>query len=434
MTLQTFAGTWTSRANAGDDVITGVGFTSKVIIVYSGELTNAALNAFQSNYAFHFGVAVGTTATTDQRCLTAVSLDAAATSDVYSAWFRGIICVANNAGTFNAKATISAIGADGFTVTWSVQDAARDYFYLCIGGTDITNVDVDEFSTPASTGDQTISTPGFQPDFLMLFGVQPAATDTASNAGGAINLGFANSTQQCALSVVSEDAVATMDTGRYQRNDKVLVKHSFVDTATKVTEATLSAFTGTGFTLNYTTATNINALGYLAIKGIGSSIGSITSPIVGATPVSQSTTTNTNPTGLMLFSVDNTAQTTLQDNNRLTIGTASDSTHRSTVWCGDQDNVADDVSARYIDTAKVCLIATENATAGSSTKNAVADLSSFDSNGFTLSWSTIDAVNAYEVLFIAFSSTTIAPVAAAAVTTADMGKLGLTPGGMGVSL
>lgn len=424
MTIQTFTGTWTSRATAGNDVITGVGFTPKVIIVYGIGANNGQNNAFTIFYTLNFGVAVGTTAVNDQRCLMTFSNNNVATSDVDSCWYRGIIAASTTTGVFQNKATISAIGADGFTVNWSLQDAARDYFYICIGGDDITNVDVGSLTTPAGTGDQTYTDPNFQPDFLMLFGSTFASDDSAANTSSQMHIGFANAVSQSCVACISEDNVATMDTGRYQRTDKILATFIGNDTATKANEATLSAFTSTGFTLNYTTATAGGLVGYLAIKGIGTTIGAITSPIAGATPVSQFTTTNTSPTGLMLFSTNNTAQTTLQDNNRFTIGSASDTTHRNTCWNGDQDNVANSIAVRYVDTAKICLLATENVVTASSTKNAVADLSSFGSNGFTLSWSTIDAVNAYEVLYIAFSIPTT-------TGTADMGKQGLTPAGMG---
>jgi hypothetical protein len=409
LTVLTKTGSWTSRANTGTDVITGVGFTPKVIIVYSNELTNANLNSFQPHFAFHFGVAVGTTATTDQRCFSTVSLDNSASSSVYRGWFQGIINNCSSTPAFTAKATISVIGSDGFTVNWSQQDAARDYFYLCIGGSDITNVDVGAITLPTAgtTGDVSYTGPNFQPDFVMLFGAGASAEDQVANDCTPI-LGVANGSTQGAFCGISEQARATMDTARYQRSDKCLVKIDSTDTATKALEASFNGFTSTGFTLNYTTVTADAAsdlVGYVVIKGIGSKIGTLTTPTSGGTPVSQTTTVNVAPVGLIMMGAVQVASTSITTTaNQFVFGTASSSSSRNVCYAADNDNVPDSVTVRQTNTTHIIRNITAAATEASSTLLVSADLTSFGSYNFILSYDTIDVNNAIEHIYVAFAN------------------------------
>src|SRR5207244_5441114 len=74
--------------------------------------------------------------------------------------------------------------ADGFTVNVVTADAtSRRVFYLALGG--LTNAVVGNYQTPATTtGNQTITGLGFQPDLLMVLSYggplssSPAQSDT----------------------------------------------------------------------------------------------------------------------------------------------------------------------------------------------------------------------------------------------------------------
>lgn len=74
----------------------------------------------------------------------------------------------------------------------------------------------------------------------------------------------------------------------------------------------------------------------------------------------------------------------------LTSGTSNNVSH----FVGDRDNVPDALANSYIANNKCLTMCTENGTT-SVTVNAEAALSSFDSDGFTLNWTTADATARY---------------------------------------
>jgi hypothetical protein len=398
MTLFTYKGEWTSRSTVGTDVITGVGFTPSVIIVYASQ---AAANAtFEERYARSFGVAIGTTASTDQKSIYAFSTDNSASSNVSSMYAQSVITIINSSGTTIAEATVSAIGADGFTINWTTIDIARIFHFYCLGGTDITDTAVGSFDLPTSGTTGNVSTNiGMQPDLLFLFSRGAGAENSASTGSCGLSVGVASTTGQFAIGHTTVDGAATMDTGRTQRADRVILRVNFSDATLIEAEASFVSFSATGFTLNYTSVdvgASTDVMGYLAIKGVTTIIDSFTT--AGATQTVA--TGGFIPAGVMLFSVNGASSTAVQTNNRYTMGAIDDAVNGHAIWGGDQDNVADSITAVYQDNTNCYFSATEAATATSSTKNTVASCTGLSSSGFALSYSVGPATE--EVCFIAF--------------------------------
>ena len=85
MVLQFNVGTFTRIATTGNQTITGVGFTPKVVII-QGEMTSA-LNTFTNEYDFDIGIATDTTAA-NQRNFDCYITDGIGTSDLDSyTWY-----------------------------------------------------------------------------------------------------------------------------------------------------------------------------------------------------------------------------------------------------------------------------------------------------------------------------------------------------------
>jgi hypothetical protein len=90
-----------------------------------------------------------------------------------------------------------------------------------------------------------------------------------------------------------------------------------------------------------------------------------------------------------------------QNVRKFSMGFGSSASARFNIWNGaDGTNLN-----QHLDSASIIKMLTPGA-AGSPTTNAVADLVSFDADGFTLNWTTADAT-AREILYLAFGSTAV---------------------------
>src|SRR6185295_14548855 len=93
------------------------------------------------------------------------------------------------------------------------------------------------------------------------------------------------------------------------------------------------------------------------------------------------------PTAVFLASAQNTTQAGVTTSARMGLG-ASDGTSKASIASSDLDNAATSSVQGYESVAKA-FTKVDNST---STINAEADLASFDADGFTLNWTTNDAV------------------------------------------
>lgn len=400
MVLSFKTGNFNKQTTTGNQVITGVGFQPKGIILWG--ISDGALNTFMSQLGFFIGFAADTTAA-NQRSMSVWSSDGG-TSDIDANWHLSSIWTDNNGTSLVDQGAISAVSTDGFTVNWSLNGFnARHIMYACIGGADITNTKVGHFLTPGVTGNSSVTGIGFKPDYVIMF-FPNQTSDNVVNAVGSYGMGCFNTQgEQATFACMTMHNASPTDTARYQRTNKCLALFSSTSSTTLTHEATVVSMDVDGFTLNYTTASVANKrVAYMAIKGGKCKISSFTSPITGAVPVSQSTTTvGFQPRGMMYMTVGNVASTAINTHDRFCVGAANSSTNESLAWAGDQDAATGSTVAAIKNDNACIRISDEAATASSTTTQGLADFSAFVSNGFTLSWSTHDT-NAYEIIYLAF--------------------------------
>ena len=407
MVLSFKTGQWTSRNTTGTDIITGVGFQPKAILIVS----SAYFVAFDSidGYAyFGIGAAVDTTAA-NQRAAFTVSDDAAATSISHQTWNNAAVCIPGTGDGNDSTGVISAIGTDGFTVNWTLASHANKQQYICFGGADLTNAKVGEITVPSVTGNQVITGVGFQPDVLILFGTGNTSSATATGYNRGLGFATSSSNQACNASL-SQNGQANMVCKRYQRADNTAC-YALIDNTTPTNvglSGSLVTMGSDGFTINWTTVATAQQgakLGYLAMKGGNWKVGSIHSPTTGTAPVAQSTSgVGFLPRGLLMASYATTTATTVQANNHESFGMGSSATDRRCGFTGDNDAAATSVTMNVQKSAKIITMYTIVASEASSTINAEADLTSLNTDGFTLSWTTRDT-NAYEIFYLAAGDT-----------------------------
>lgn len=409
MVLSFKTGQWTSRNTTGTDIITGLGFQPKVILIWNFSYW-IAFESIDSYAYFGIGAAVDTTAA-NQRCHFNVSEDGGASSVTHQSWNNAAVCNPGTGDAQNSTGAISAIGADGFTVNWTVASHANKQQYACFGGADLTNAKVGEITVPSVTGNQAITGVGFQPDVIILFGT--GNTSSATVTGYSSGLGFAtSSSNQACTAIYEKHAASTRANKHYQRGANTAC-YALVDNTTPTNvglEGSLVTMGADGFTINWTTVATAQQgvkIGYIAMKGGSWKVGTFTSPTTGTTPVSQSTTgVGFRPKGIVLTSACGTSATTVQANNKRSFGAGSGATDRRCGFSGDNDATTSSVTMNVQKGAKIVSIYNIVASETSSTINAEADLTTLDSDGFTLSWTTRDT-NAYEILYLAAGDTTV---------------------------
>lgn len=396
MALNSKVGSFTLNTTTGNQAITGIGFQPKAIIFFGNRRTSDGSDARAD---WGFGMATSSTA---RGCIMQTAEDnvSAATALQADRMVSDVACYELIDKDQNYLVSVDFVSndSDGFTVNIVNATAAAAYVvnYIALGGSDLTNAKVQHFTSPTATGNQTISGVGFQPDSVFLLGNPTATALPAYSTGAHGIMGFASSsTARGSIGWEDQDAINPTITSRTQRTDKVF--HWTLSGSTFLS-ADLSSFNSDGMVLNWTTvqATGRRMIG-LFLKGGQFKVGS----------ASQKTSTGTNattgvgftPTGLVLASFNNIATTSVVDNIRNSFGAASGTTARGAAWMGSSDNVATRVADSNLDRTKVIKMMTE----GTPTTEAAADLSSFDSDGFTLDWTTADAT-AREILYFAFGS------------------------------
>jgi hypothetical protein len=406
--MQVKYGSFAQATSTGNYSVTDVGFQPKVVTFFGNHLTADGTTTGACQF---FGAATSSSA----RCVVAgASADAAAISNCSKRYSNALCITIITAGgatpTVNAEANFVSLDSGGFTVNWTTVDAtARIVNYIALGGTDLTNAIVKNFSTSASTGDVAYTGVGFKPDALIFFDDTATTVPTAagSNASNMVNIGWTTgSSVNYSRAMFRQDAQATSNTCSWQVVTRCFTTVS--GAGLLIRAATLKSFDTDGFTLNWATAnTTVVQACYIALKG----------GQYKADAFNQNTSTGNQsitgvgflPGGVIFQSQNLTTQTTKQDYSRFSLGVGVSSSERGSIWSGDLDNSADSVADSDLDRTKCLKCLTE----GTPTLNTAMDFVSNDANGFTINNTTVDATSR-EILYFAFGNAAASTISSAA--------------------
>src|ERR1043166_5741007 len=381
MALTTFVGSFTVPATTGNKSVSGVGFQPQLVIFFGTRRSaDGTSNTPGTNDEMPMTI-LGLATSSSNRDVLHSTVDG---SGAGSQFVTAAKCIHNEGSVVNYSADFISMDSDGFTVNFTTANAtAYVVNYMAIGGTDLSNVTIKSFTAPTVTGNNAQTGVGFKPDAIIFIG-------ESVSAGG---YGFVSST--------TARGASSSDMGnfaRYQRTSKAYVE---ISSTSVVFEADLVSFDTDGWTLNFTTVTAGSPTLYaLCLKGADFKAGNLLQKT--STGTQATTGVGFQPTGLLFSTVMNTASTTIDSvASALEIGAASDTTHRgeaSATREGTPENNANlNRAASYI-----------SLNTGSGTTQALADLSSFDADGFTLNFTTADAT-AREILYLALGNTGPAP-------------------------
>ena len=386
-------GSFTCNTSPGNQVISGTGFTPKALIFWTSLMT---AEGFSVQNRGAIGLVVSTSA---RRYYAWASNDAADPTNVGGRSADLAIGMLSAVSTVDGEADFVSFEANGFTLNWTdAPSSAWIVHYIALGGSDLTNVFLKTFNSEVLTGNKAYTGVGFLPDCLVSLGAHTGTTLPSTTATGlSPSIGFGlSSTARHVAGFGDQDNVATSNAASYLYASRVLAIANMEDSEN--TLADIVSLDADGFTLNYTSVIgSARPVAVLCLKGGQYKVGVETQKTSGGTKAT--TGVGFQPTGMLCIGADAVADTLRQENGgRLVLGGAS-SGAEGTSWFNSQDATGTAETDSSTTTAKVLRHATPP-----STIDAEADLSSFDSGGFTLDWTTADAT-AREFAYLAFGST-----------------------------
>lgn len=383
MALSAKVGSFAANTSTGDQSVAGLGFQPVLVFLWAQyRVTGDGNTADRATEMFGAFTASEQIACTSDITSTAVgnqSVDLAKCLQFFGEGYYTFVSMDVGGFTLNlgqAFGTPSAIIVN----------------YLALGGTDLTNVDILEFQSPATAQSQAYTGVGFQPDAVLVVSPfiyqQGAAPASSSSAYGCVRSLWASGD-----SVALSGQVYGSDAKGVQKADKAISATS--ESAIR-NEATLTSLDADGFTLNWTTVTDSNNTRFYAIslKGLQVAVGAFNQ----ATSTGDQSVTGLGfqPKALLLLTTGYATSASLQTSARLAIGAATSSTARFTQWHGKVGPVNGGDTDMSLDRTKVLKTFSE----GTPTLLTSADFVSFDSGGFTINNGTVDATSR-EILYLA---------------------------------
>lgn len=394
MALSRFVGSFTTETGLGNKAYTGLGFQPKAVLFFvNGRASDGTDNNGTGGPTSHnYGFAIDST----HRFAVGTGADDNGTVANTNHDNTKCVCVQNWANN-NSRivADLVSMDADGFTLNYTTVNASAVVVnFIALAGADFSNAFIKEFQGATSTGNQALTGVGFKPDAIQLFSVYDAtAAPHVGSSFYGLNVGFGvSSSSRGAMSFKTDNA--TKDTCR-QSASKVLTVASGTASTAALREADLVSLDADGFTLNWTTVSAVADRIYaICFQGPQFKVGSFNQK---TTTGSQATTgAGFQPATLMLGSWHfATSANTNTTQAHQSFGAGVDSSHRGTInWS---------IGTACLERLSRTNILTIENNAASPSVQAEADLTSLDSDGFTLNWGTADAT-AREILYFAIGA------------------------------
>ena len=204
-------GQFSPETSTGNKAYTGLGFTPDFIIFH------ASLGADTTNANAGGGTMVGMAVSSTERAVVGQGGTSGVTTSDEWGWSETAKCIhwRQAKTTVRLSADLVSMDADGFTLNWTTAGAGGyetvDITYQAFDG--VSNVSIDEFSSPTSAATNTTITPGFEADLLFIIGGFTVGTGSQTRDSGSVSVGAATSTSaQWCLNGLAEDNVTTSDT------------------------------------------------------------------------------------------------------------------------------------------------------------------------------------------------------------------------------
>ncbi|MDA1330692.1 MAG: hypothetical protein O3B43_06480 [Chloroflexi bacterium] len=248
----------------GTDIpVTGIGFTPKVVIFFwSGK------EGFGTNTGTLAGVGMGFMNDAGEQGSAAWSVHG--TSGIYtysrSTLSHCVLLVNWQIGTVIGALGYVSMDADGFTV--EIDNAMPSEFnlgsvgYMAIGGDSIISSKIGSFTTAGSTGNQSVTGLGIQPD--MLFFVNTANPIDSGAANASIAYGLTDGMNEYVFAKGARSHATASNSRGYDFKGEV---QASLDPQSLDSRSSFVSFDSGGFTIYRNETSDTEDVVYLAIKG-----------------------------------------------------------------------------------------------------------------------------------------------------------------------
>jgi hypothetical protein len=391
-----------SGAPATQVVPHGLGQAPKALILWTDGKTD---QNFSASFLYAFGMTDGTTSFSNA----ASSLNnAAGVPTVNRRLADKALAIVSPTGVRLAEADLQSWDTTNFTLSWAINDATPYVIhFIAIGGPAV-SAKVVNWQMPVNPGNTSV-TVGFSPDVVLHahLGAGFTSTPPAGQAGAHFGFGVMDKNGgQWATDEETWNGAPTMTRG--QQTNACL--YAFNNTRDVQKVASFVSMDATGFTVNFAEPTgnmNQGQVISLALKGVAAKAGSF--------PKSTTVPNVTQPVSGMGFGPSAVLLASFQDvtpllsppaqalaEMRFGIGAADRTGGQGASAVADKDG-ANPTITQGIDKTSKAFVKVNNNTP---TIDAEANVSTFDPDGFTLNWTTNDAV-ATQMLYLALVVPTV---------------------------
>lgn len=373
-------GTFTGPNSVTTQDVTAPGYTPSLVLLFSNQ-RNAAGTDANGNQAFNLGVAIP-----GGNKWTACAMSPDATGSNKARLFRSDYAFGNintSAAQSGYIDTLTSI-TGGFRVNWAVASNTIVHY---IAFPPALTAYVSTLDTGTSTGTQDITAPGFQPVATLFASTIPNTTEGTSTT---FTFGFGAGVSSTSRAAMSGYVV---NISGNQAQSQVSNSNALVKTAAAGTNNLAIDYEGTvsgGFRIDMTTApASSSRVGYACLAGSGLSAhaGVFTSKT--STGTQAYTGVGFQPTAILFFGRGSTALDSLVTGNLMVMGGATVSAQGSS-GSGTVSSTTSNTAAYLSTTQAVGAIG-----GASSSPDQIATLTSFDSDGFTLDWTTANGSATY---------------------------------------
>lgn len=385
-------GSFAMATITGNQSVSGLGFQPKALIVYASQRTS---DGSQLHDEISQGMAISSS---EQWAFGSTAESSTGNDGAGKRIDEALIIIVNGGSTsfaVQASADLVSMDSDGFTINWTTNDGtARIINYMALGG-DSLEVDAGLLSAPTSNGTQAVTT-SFEPDLVFFIGHSDSAVPgEQSYAEPSIGFAVDATNERTQLASYTDQAHSS----RLQRSDRILTNIEPFD-GTYYFEAQFDSKSSTSFTLDWvTTSAFVPKWAWLALRGVTLKLGSFSQ---GTSTGNQSITgVGFIPGFVLLSGFNSSATSSVLQAAKSFVGAVTSTSERFALSRGSDARAAEADKSTNLDRA-VCL---KHITGGnpSPTIDSVADFVSFDSDGFTINNTTVDATSR-EVIFFAIEA------------------------------
>lgn len=384
--LNTYLGQFSQPTSTGNQAVTGVGFQPKAVIFFWNNRTSDGTDTTSGSIGY--GLA---TSSSNRVGLCAFRSTTSATARSRHDDSKCLTMI-NGSGTVLSGADLVTMDSDGFTINWTTADAvARKINFVALGGSDLTNAYIKQFTFPAGSGNQSHTGVGFQPDSMMLFSVANTTAPPNSQSFMRMDVGAAVSSSERAGTSMEANGTTT---GRKRQRTNLQIPN-----VSNPQDIDFVSFDADGFTIS--SAGGTAYYGYaLCLKGPRMKIGTLTQPT--STGNQAVTGVGFSPQVAMFLNWCEPANTSSVTTSAMQgFGAATSSSARAHIAAyyastrnTNQNNNLD--SIKCIKTFSTSALTSD------------ADLVSMDSDGFTVNWTTADATSR-EIIYITLGNSAPIP-------------------------